>query len=479
MRSVFQWKKPSLRFTSEVLISLALTYLLTAFSFHSSAAKIWQDYIALGLCGIEAMTFPAVILVLVLLGTLLRRRTGASARFERRLSRLALTVLATGLGALWLGTDFFQNVALMVTSSTSLIGYFATAVRVMSLINLAMGFTAVLSGLHFSGVLSWFHDWRGRVVRLDLKHLTELARIERRGPQMTTVELVTPYPESSHIEGLDGGRALSGPLGGIRGPASFELIGSKNGVVLLSASKWQNDIVNALKRIYHSLRIHRISEPLPLGLLAPRQYLAAAFGIYSDNEFCSLQEFDKSNDLLSHLASCLADFEEGCLGHVQFLVRRRSYDSIASRLIENLQQGMTTDPQTVWSYGATRRSSIVNEIARKTTSPTFAVAINILAWGPTRQAAEATVEAICQTITLQGKFGFIKTKHVNAFDMCHHLQAHEPYRELPMTNRELANIIHMPVHPCRGMRIVRSGPKPAGSLPPEDEDGINSGWELP
>lgn len=469
------WKRYSVILSSEIVLSLLLAYLATAYSFRYPMLETWQDYTGWSEMSIASTSLLLSVYTLILITRLLHRRTGANNRVEERLFRLALFVLLTAVAAMYFGTDFWENAAQKLTPATPLIGCFANLAAGMGFINLAMGFAGLLSGLHFSRVVSRVYDWRGIVVRVNLKQLSELARIEERSAYTTTVELVTPYPECSEIEG----KVISGPLSGIRGPASFEIIGSGHAAILLSASKEGNDIVSALRYIYHSLRTHRISEPLPLNLLAPRLYLAAAYAIYNDNEFCSLHEFEKSNDTLSHMASCLTGLRKDCVGHVQFLVRQKRYDSIASRLIENLQYSMTTDPQTLRSYKASKQLTLVNEIVRKTTGPTYAVAINVLAWSPTRQSAETTIEAICQSIALQGMFGFIMTKRVNAFDMCRHVQAHEPYRELPMTNHDLANLIHMPVHPCRGMRIIRSSPKPAGSLPPEGEDSLSSGWELP
>jgi hypothetical protein len=457
----------------EVLLCLGLAYILTAcpfryerFSLPAPGGFLPLEWSALSLVGLSLLPLAWSLRILLRLG---RQRTGASDRFERRLSVVSFKILVVASVTLYFVTDLWKNVLGAFLSATHPFDPLVDYPSDVELMIFALGFFWLLLPFHFMRPIS-FIDSFGRPIRLDERRYRQLRRIAYSHP-MAVWELLTPYPECAEVEP----KAIGGPLGGIKGLASLELIGCRDAVSVLSCSKKNhaNDMLRALSTIYESLRTCRFS---PHRAMTPTigQYVAAAHAIFSDNEFCSLEDFEKCNDVLSRVANSLATLHKGCGGHLQIVIRRKSYDSIVSRVIRGMRV-RSVDGQPARLPSELR--PIAHEIERKVSLPSFGVGINVLAWAPSPRLAMATLDAICQAVAVQGKYGFLMMKRTDAYDMSRHVYARKSYCELPFSNRELENLVHVPVRPCRGMRIVRSSPRGAGR-PASDEESVRIGWEL-
>lgn len=449
---------------------LALAYALTTYPFRYGElvpqGNLWAPT-ALSLAGLSLLPLPYSLRPLV---RLIRVRTGANERLERRLSTLSLEVFMVASITLYFATDLWDNIVWKVVTATPLIDRLAGAVPDLRLAIFCIGFVWLLIPFHFTDVAS-FINRRRRVVRISVRKMRKMFDTVERSPWRLS-ELVTPYPQCSEVEP----NSIVGLLGAVEGHAGMELVGCRNAVAILSAWKEGDSdyISRALSLTYDSMKA---CDFLPTrGMMVKvGHYVAGAYGSFSENELCSLQDFEKSNDVLSNVANVMTHLDKGCGGRFQVIIKRKSYRSIASRMLRRITPAYETrEPSSM----PTEPGRVADEIRRKTSLPTFSVAINVLAWAPTPQLAEATLEAICSAITLHGDYGFIMMKRAHGYDMCRHVYARKAYRELPFSNKELANLIHMPVKPCRGLPIVQSSPRAAGRFSEADEDGVKVGWEL-
>lgn len=398
----------------------------------------------------------------------MRRRTGANERVEKRLSILSFATFLAASVIIFFGTDLWQN-SPRILSDMFQIGRKITAdIQIESMV-FSVGFLWLLIPLHLLSMTS-LRPRRGHIVRLDARRLRKLSTIlKRRRPRL---EFLTPYPECAEVQP----RALAAALMTVRGPATFELVGCRGSVALLATQEGrsENEVSDALSQVYDNLRT---CDFTPTRGMKPRigDYLAGAYAIFNDNEFTSLQGFDKSHDIISNLARVMTKLHEGCGSYVQITMKSKDYSSIGSRKRRSMGVHVGIGER---GEIPSHLKGIADEIESKINMATFAIGINVVAWAPTRRLAERTLEVVCRTISLRGQHCFIVMNRANGFEILRHTYSNEPYCPLPFSNEELPNLVHPPTNPCFGVRIVRSAPRGAGRFSSEDENGVKVGWDL-
>jgi len=456
---------------AELAFCLPVAYFLTTYPYRYGELVPWGEFPALlTVPSLALLSLSPIFLSLRPIVHLVRQRAGANDRIERQLSTISLKAFLVACITLYFGADFWQNILWKTLVTAPWIGSLVGSIPDLRFPIFFVGLVLLLIPFHFMNPTSFIHQ-RTPITYMDVRTIRRLHRIANRSPWRLS-ELVTPYPECAEVQV----NSIVPLLSGIRGPASLEIVGCRNTVAILSGRKQGDyyDLSRALALVYRSMRTCDFVETRDLAVRVGH-YVAAAYATFSDNELCSLHDFDKSNDILSNLGSVLTNLEKGCGGHIQVIFSRRSYDSHASRMLRSIAR--TSDTQHPAHLPSELRR-IALEIRRKTSQPTFSVGINVLAWAPTPQLAESTLEAICQTISLHGDYGFIHMKRANGYDVCRHAYLHKPRGELPLSNRELSNLIHLPSRPGRGLPIVRSSPGTAGRSSPTAEDDVKAGWEL-